>query len=104
MAGFAVVASFRPPTARPPHRDSLTVNGAPVNLAGDAPVDCDTRQWPNSASNRTMGMGTPSIKSRIERIVRLLKTKLKTQLELKSSVTERATAKRLRHDRVAYLR
>jgi len=49
-------------------------------------------------------MGTPSIKSRIERIVRLLKTKLKTQLELKSSVTERATAKRLRHDRVAYLR
>ena len=49
-------------------------------------------------------MGTPSIKSRIERIVSLLKTKLKTQLELKSSVPERATAKRLRHDRVAYLR
>jgi hypothetical protein len=59
-------------------RESLTVNGVPVNLTGDAPVDCDTRQWPNSASNRTMGMGTPSIKSRIERIVSLLKTKLKT--------------------------
>ncbi len=34
-------------------------------------------------------MGTPSIKSRIERIVSLLKTKLKTQLELKSSAPER---------------
>jgi hypothetical protein len=48
-------------------------------------------------------MGTPSIKSRIERIVSLLKTKLKTQLELKPSAPARATAKRLRHDRVAYL-
>ena len=54
-------------------------------------------------------MGTPSIKSRIERIVSLLKTKLKTQAGTwiecaEAAIGERATAKRLRHDRVAYLR
>jgi hypothetical protein len=78
---WPVLPSWLASGPQPPGRRTATptVNGVPVNLAGDAPVDCDTRQWPNSASNRTMGMGTPSIKSRIERIVSLLKTKLKTQ-------------------------